>query len=95
MASIRQQFSRKENIQLSLWSVQFLRSIAEHLSVPGEDPPDLQFIEGGYMFLATRVGEHQLRENYKLQRLRHGASHTVHVHESIRSHIGMNCISDV
>jgi FAD-dependent oxidoreductase domain-containing protein 1 len=68
VSSIRQQFSLVENIKLSQWSAQFLQNMSEHLSVPGEDLPDPQFIEGGYLFLAGDKGEHQMRENYKLQR---------------------------
>lgn len=68
VASIRQQFSLKENIQLSMWSSNFLQSVSHHLTVPGEDKVDIQFFQGGYLFLASERGKPILQENYKLQK---------------------------
>ena len=68
VSSIRQQFSAKENVQLSLWSVGFLKNISTFLSVPGEDPPDVQFFEGGYLFLGSEKGRSIQKMNYELQR---------------------------
>ncbi|KAM8927616.1 FAD-dependent oxidoreductase domain-containing protein 1 [Pelodytes ibericus] len=65
---IRQQFSRPENIQMSLYSAQFLRNINEHLGVANEDLIDLQFNPAGYLFLASKDGAVILEENYKVQR---------------------------
>ncbi|CAH2320413.1 FAD-dependent oxidoreductase domain-containing 1 [Pelobates cultripes] len=65
---IRQQFSRPENILISLFGAQFLRNINEHLGVVNEDPIDIQFNPSGYLFLASEEGASILEENYKVQR---------------------------
>uniref|UniRef100_A0A8C5WKN0 FAD-dependent oxidoreductase domain-containing protein 1 n=1 Tax=Leptobrachium leishanense TaxID=445787 RepID=A0A8C5WKN0_9ANUR len=65
---IRQQFSRPENIQMSLFSAQFLRNINEHLGLVNEEAIDLQFNPSGYLFLASEDGASVLEENYKAQR---------------------------
>ena len=64
---IRQQFSLPVNIQLSLYGVDFLRSIGAELAVPGAPPPDVQFKEQGYLFLASAQGEPTLRRNQATQ----------------------------
>ncbi|XP_053308010.1 FAD-dependent oxidoreductase domain-containing protein 1 [Spea bombifrons] len=73
---IRQQFSRPENILMSLYSAQFLRNINEHLGVANEDPIDIQFNPSGYLFLASEEGAHILHDNYTVQR-EHGAQVTL------------------
>lgn len=65
---IRQQFSLKENIQLSMASADFLKNINNHLSVVNEDPVDLQFNHSGYLFLASEKSAHIMEENYRTQR---------------------------
>ncbi|NP_001107050.1 FAD-dependent oxidoreductase domain-containing protein 1 [Danio rerio] len=65
---IRQQFSLKENILLSLESADFLRNINKHLWVTNEDPVDLQFNHSGYLFLASEKSAHVMEENYSTQR---------------------------
>lgn len=68
VGSIRQQFSLKENIQMSLHSHAFIKNIHQHLHVDGDDPPDIQYVDGSYLFLASERGEKILRENYEVQR---------------------------
>ncbi len=63
---IRQQFSTPENILISTFGVSFIKSAKEHLTVGG-DEPDLQFHEGGYLFLATGAGLRTLLANQQLQ----------------------------
>lgn len=53
---------------MSLYSSQFLKNIHHHLSIEGEDPPDVSFVEGGYLFLATEAGEATMRGNFAVQR---------------------------
>ena len=65
-ASIRQQFSTPLSVQMSLYGIEFLRSIGERLAVDGE-APSIDLHEGGYLFLATPAGESILRENHALQ----------------------------
>lgn len=67
-SGIRQQFSIEENIRLSSYSLEFLRSIGNLLNLPGEDPPDIQFVEQGYLILAGEQGVKVAEENHALQR---------------------------
>ncbi|NWV19155.1 FXRD1 protein, partial [Origma solitaria] len=65
---IRQQFSLRENIQMSRFSASFLRDINEHLGVPNEPPIDIQFQPSGYLFLASPQSAAALEATVKLQR---------------------------
>lgn len=65
-ASIRQQFSTPLSIQMSLYGIEFLRTIGERLEVDGNEP-SIDLHEGGYLFLATPAGDATLRENHALQ----------------------------
>lgn len=67
VGGIRQQFSLPENIELSLYSSQFLRNYRQHLSCLDRDVPDISFQHHGYLFLASEEGVEQLRENHKVQ----------------------------
>ncbi|MGF6603221.1 glycine/D-amino acid oxidase-like deaminating enzyme [Paraburkholderia sp. GAS448] len=66
-ASIRQQFSTPLSIQMSLFGIEFLRSIGDRLEVDGAKP-SIDLHEGGYLFLATPAGLDTLRENHALQK---------------------------
>jgi len=68
VGSIRQQFSVEGNVQMSMYSSNFIKEIGKHLQVEGCDPPDVQFVEGGYLFLASELGEDVMRENFETQR---------------------------
>jgi glycine/D-amino acid oxidase-like deaminating enzyme len=65
-ASIRQQFSTPLSVQMSLFGIEFLRSIGERLAVDGTQP-SIDLHEGGYLFLATEAGVATLRDNHALQ----------------------------
>lgn len=52
---------------MSLFGAEFLRNIKENLSVPGEDPPEVNFNHCGYLFLASEKSVDTLKENFKLQ----------------------------
>ncbi|MTI18543.1 FAD-binding oxidoreductase [Rhodobacteraceae bacterium RKSG542] len=65
-ASIRQQFSSAINIEISLYGIDFLRNIGEHLEVDG-DKPRIDLVEGGYLFLATPETRHILEANHQTQ----------------------------
>lgn len=67
VGGVRQQFSLKENIELSLYSVEFFRNIKKYLGIEGHDPPDIQFTPSGYLFLATEQSAHVLQDNAALQ----------------------------
>lgn len=66
-ASIRHQFSTRENIQMSQFGTQFLRTFSEQLAV-NENRPDAAFHEGGYLFLATSAGHSTLKHNHAIQK---------------------------
>jgi len=70
-SSIRQQFSQAINIELSLWSLAFLRRVGEELAVAGE-APSIGLVEPGYLYLATEAGAPGLRHNH-VQQQRCGA----------------------
>jgi FAD-dependent oxidoreductase domain-containing protein 1 len=67
--SIRQQFSTAINIDISLYGINFLRHIGEHLAVDG-DKPDIGLHEGGYLYLATDSGAKLLSEINAVQNSR-------------------------
>ena len=63
---IRQQFSTPENVLISSFGASFVKSVAEHLSV-GNETPELNFREDGYLFLSTGAGLRTLIGNQQLQ----------------------------
>ncbi|XP_045127254.1 FAD-dependent oxidoreductase domain-containing protein 1-like isoform X2 [Portunus trituberculatus] len=67
VGGIRQQFSIPENIELSMYGMEFLRNSPELLAVEGLDTPDIQFNPNGYLTLASEEGYEQLRQNFELQ----------------------------
>jgi glycine/D-amino acid oxidase-like deaminating enzyme len=82
-ASIRQQFSSAVNIRISLFGIDFLRNIAQHLAVEGE-VPSIDLHEGGYLYVATGEGARILEENQRLQR-QEGADIALYAAELLRS----------
>lgn len=68
-SSIRTQFSNPINVRISQFGSAFIRDFAKVMQVTGEPAPDLNFHQGGYLFLAnTPEGEQTLRENHAVQR---------------------------
>ena len=67
LASLRHQFSTPENVRMSMFGTDFLRRVAEHLSVDG-DAPAVGWREDGYLFLARPAGLAVLRHNHAVQR---------------------------
>jgi glycine/D-amino acid oxidase-like deaminating enzyme len=63
-ASIRQQFSTPENIRMSRFGVDFIRSIPERFGVGA----DVAFREGGYLLLADASVSKALATNHDVQR---------------------------
>ena len=69
-SSIRQQFSQPVNIQLSQWSLAFLRRVGDELAV-ADQRPDIGLVEPGYLYLASAegaAGEEALHSNHATQR---------------------------
>jgi FAD-dependent oxidoreductase domain-containing protein 1 len=67
-ASIRLQFSTPLNIEISRFGVQLIKDLDRWLGVDGAPPPEVDFIEGGYLFLATAEGLPVLQRNHAIQR---------------------------
>lgn len=64
---IRQHFSTPENIEISKFGAQFLKSVQDHLAVNNFEP-DISFHEKGYLFLAPEKGTSILNQNYTIQK---------------------------
>ncbi|MFD2207557.1 NAD(P)/FAD-dependent oxidoreductase [Kiloniella antarctica] len=71
-ASIRQQFSTPENIKISLFGIEFLRNISEHLAlrdgIQSASDLDIGLQEKGYLLLAGGDGQEVLRNNNAVQK---------------------------
>lgn len=67
VGGFRQQFSTRENIQMSLFSADFIKRIDEHLGIDDQDVA-VSFVEAGYLFLATGDGWSILQSNHRQQR---------------------------
>jgi FAD-dependent oxidoreductase domain-containing protein 1 len=72
-ASIRLQFSTPLNIEISRFGVELIKHLDEWLGVAGEPEPEVDFVEGGYLFLASAAGLPILESNHAVQR-EHGVS---------------------
>jgi FAD-dependent oxidoreductase domain-containing protein 1 len=72
-ASIRLQFSTPLNIEISRFGVELIKHLDTWLGVAGEPEPEVDFVEGGYLFLASAGGLPILESNHAVQR-EHGVS---------------------
>src|SRR5690606_2712321 len=68
-ASIRLQFSTPLNIEISRFGLEVIRHLDRYLAVDGE-VPEIDFVENGYLFLATDAGLGTLERNHAVQRSR-------------------------
>lgn len=59
-SSIRVQFSNPINVQISQFGSAFIQEFAHTMQVPGEPAPDLNFHQGGYLFLAATPDQEQI-----------------------------------
>ena len=66
-ASIRLQFSTPLNIEISRFGVDLVKHPDRYLAVDG-DVPEFDFVENGYLFLATDAGLPTLEHNHAVQR---------------------------
>jgi glycine/D-amino acid oxidase-like deaminating enzyme len=66
-ASIRLQFSTPLNIEISRFGIEVIKHLDRYLGVNGE-VPEIDFIENGYLFLATDAGLATLEHNHAVQR---------------------------
>ncbi len=67
-ASIRLQFSTPLNIEISRFGVELIKHLDTWLGVEGQAPPAVDFVEGGYLFLASEAGLPILESNHAVQR---------------------------
>jgi FAD-dependent oxidoreductase domain-containing protein 1 len=67
-ASIRQQFSTPLNIEISRFGIQVIKHLDTWLRIEGEPAPEVDFVEGGYLFLASAAGMPILERNHEVQR---------------------------
>jgi FAD-dependent oxidoreductase domain-containing protein 1 len=67
-ASIRLQFSTPLNIEISRFGIGLIKNLDRWLGVDGAPSPEVNFVEGGYLFLATEAGLPVLRHNHAVQR---------------------------
>lgn len=67
-AAIRLQFSTAVNIEISRFGISLVKDLDRWLGVPGEPPPKIDFVEAGYLFLATEAGLPVLEANHAVQR---------------------------
>ena len=66
LGGVRQQFSIRENIEIGLFGVDFVKRASQYLGVDN-DPIELGWRELGYLFLASPEGQRILAENQQLQ----------------------------
>lgn len=67
VGGVRVQFSLKENILISLYTLGVLKHFEEEMAVGGEEP-DIGFRQEGYLFLIDPEGEKEARASLALQR---------------------------
>ncbi len=67
-ASIRLQFSTPLNIEISRFGVEVIKHLDTWLAVEGQARPEVDFVEGGYLFLASEAGLPILESNHAVQR---------------------------
>ena len=67
-ASIRLQFSTPLNIEISRFGVEVIKHLDTWLGIEGDAAPEVDFVEGGYLFLASEAGLPILESNHAVQR---------------------------
>lgn len=65
---MRQQFTCKENIEMSQFGYEFLRRANNLLTVNQEPPPNVNFHHAAYLILADQAGAEKMFESHQLQR---------------------------
>jgi glycine/D-amino acid oxidase-like deaminating enzyme len=92
-ASIRQQYSSAVNVKISLYGIDYLRNIGDHLAIDGEKP-EIGLHEGGYLYLETTPGAPVLTENQKLQNGL-GADIVVFDPDALKQHFPWLMVDDI
>ena len=63
----RVQFTCPENIELSKYSMEFIKSFSSLMAVSGHASPDIGWVEGGYLFIVPPEHVSALNSNVRLQ----------------------------
>lgn len=63
----RIQFTRPENIEMSKFSIDFIKNFESLMAVPGREPPKVDWVEGGYLFIVPPDAVAALAANVALQ----------------------------
>ncbi len=66
LSNVRTQFSLKENVQISLYTLQILKTFEEDMAVEGEKPR-VYFRQEGNLFLVDAAGENAARKSLEMQ----------------------------
>lgn len=66
LSNVRTQFSLKENVQISLYTMQILKSFEEDMAV-GDRKPKIYFRQEGNLFLVDAAGENAARQAAEMQ----------------------------
>ena len=64
---MRQQFSCRENIEMSQFGFEFLRRADSLLTVNGERPPSVDFNHSAYLLMTDKDGADEMLSNHELQ----------------------------
>ena len=67
MSNVRTQFSLKENVQISLYTLQILKSFEEDMAVD-DRKPKIYFRQEGNLFLVDAAGENAARQAAEMQK---------------------------
>ena len=68
----RVQFSCPENIEMSLFSIDFIRRFPQAMAIPGREAP-VDWVQGGYLFIVPGEYVAMLEANFEVQRA-HGCN---------------------
>ncbi|XP_019864869.1 FAD-dependent oxidoreductase domain-containing protein 1 [Aethina tumida] len=90
VGGLRQQFSLPENIHMSMFGAEFLRTLKKRFGPEAE----VNFTPHGYMVLASEDGAQQLLDNSKLQR-ELGAVNTVLTRDDLKERFPWMNVDDV
>ena len=93
-ASIRLQFSTPLNIEISRFGVALIKHLDAWLGLDGQPPPEVDFVEGGYLFLATAAGLPILESNHAVQR-EHGVEVALLTPKELRARFPWMNVDDV
>jgi glycine/D-amino acid oxidase-like deaminating enzyme len=64
----RVQFSLPENVEMSRFGIDLIRNFEARMSVAGQDPARVDWVEGGYLFIVPPESVELLERNVALQR---------------------------